>query len=101
MPEVIIYSRPDCHLCNVVERIAKTVQAEHPFILTRINVDETSDLAIRYGERVPVVLIDLVEAFSGTVTEGEFRRAIERANRQGLRGVIRSFFRIFKKPVKS
>ena len=24
MPEVIIYSRPDCHLCDVIERIAQS-----------------------------------------------------------------------------
>jgi len=100
MPDVIIYSRPGCHLCDVVERIANTVQADLPFSLTRINVDEAADLAARYGERVPVVLIDRVEAFSGKVTEGEFRRAIEKADRKGLRGVMQSFFRMFKKPAQ-
>lgn len=83
MPEVIIYSRHKCHLCDVVERIAKTVQADLPFTLTRVNVDETADLAARYGNRVPVVLIDGQEAFSGKVTEGDFRRALEKAQGRG------------------
>ena len=79
MIEVTILSRHECHLCDVVERMARHVQAEVSFTLTRMNIDETADLAARYGTRVPVVLIDQVEAFSGKVTEGELRRAIKRA----------------------
>ena len=100
MPEVIIYSRPGCHLCDVVERIARRVQADLPFTLTRMNVDESADLAARYGDRVPVVLIDQVETFAGKVTEGEFRRAIQKASRKGFFSRVLASFRMFKKPVR-
>ena len=76
MIEVTILSRHDCHLCDVALRIAQHVQTEMPFTLTRMNIDEQADLAARYGDRVPVILIDQVEALSGKMTEGEFRRAI-------------------------
>lgn len=76
MINVTILSRNDCHLCDVVLRIAQQVQSEVPFTLTRINIDETADLAARYGDRVPVVLIDQVEVLSGKMTEGDFRKAI-------------------------
>jgi len=79
MIEVTILSRHDCHLCDVVERMARHVQAEVPFTLTRMNIDEQADLVARYGDRVPVVLIDQVEAFAGKVTEGDFRRAVKKA----------------------
>lgn len=95
MVDVTILSRHDCHLCDVVERMARHVQAEVPFTLTRMNIDENADLATRYGDRVPVVLIDQVAAFSGKVTEGEFRRAIQKANRKGLLTRILSLFRMF------
>ncbi len=77
--EVTILSRHDCHLCDVVLRIAQQVRTEIPFTLTRMNIDDNADLVARYGERVPVVLIDQVEAFAGKVTEGDFRRAVKRA----------------------
>jgi hypothetical protein len=95
MIEVTILSRHDCHLCDVVLRIAKQVQAETPFTLTRMTIDENTDLAARYGDRVPVVLIDQVETFAGKVTEGDFRRAIEKAGRKGLLSRILSLFRMF------
>lgn len=95
MMHVTILSRTDCHLCDVVMRIAQQVQSETPFTLTRVNIDEQADLAARYGDRVPVVLIDQVEIFSGKVTEGEFRRAIQKANSKGLLTRLLSFFRMF------
>jgi hypothetical protein len=79
MIDVTILSRHDCHLCDVVLRIAQQVRTEVPFTLTRMNIDENADLAARYGDRVPVVLIDQVEVLSGKMTEGDFRRAVKRA----------------------
>lgn len=83
MIEVTILSRRECHLCNVVERLARHVQAEVPFTLSCMDVDDHADLAPRYGDRVPVVLINRVEVLSGRITEGDFRRAIYKAQGRG------------------
>ena len=94
MIDVTILSRHDCHLCDVVERMAKHVQAEVPFTLTRMNIDEQADLVARYGDRVPVVLIDQVEALSGKMTEGDFRRAVKRARwRQPISRILSRLWR--------
>ena len=94
MIDVTILSRPDCHLCDVVERMAKHMQAEMPFTLTRMNIDEQADLVARYGDRVPVVLIDQVEALSGKITEGDFRRAVKRARwRQPISRILSRLWR--------
>ncbi len=77
--EVTILSRRDCHLCEVVIKMAKRVQEEVPFLLKRVDVDSEPGLTQRYGERIPVVLIDQVECASGQVRETELRRAIKRA----------------------
>lgn len=82
MLEVVVLSRHDCHLCDVVMRIAEAVRSETPFTLTRRNIDEDADLAARYGTRIPVVLIDQVEVLAGTITEGDFRRAINNKARE-------------------
>jgi hypothetical protein len=82
MVDVTILSRHDCHLCDVVMRIAQKVQAETPFTLTCMNIDEQADLATRYSDRIPVVLIDQVEVLSGKITEGDFRRAINNKARE-------------------
>ena len=79
MTEVTIYSRRECHLCDVVLRIAQQIQVEHPFTLTQVKIDDAPLLLEQYGARVPVVTINGQEMFAGKVTEGDFRRAIVKA----------------------
>lgn len=79
MTTVTILSRTDCHLCHVVAKMARHLQAELPFHLNLVDIDGDADLAVRYGSRIPVVLIDQTERLAGTITEGALRRAIKRA----------------------
>ena len=76
---VIIYSRPGCHLCGVIHRMACHLQKELSFELEKIDVTTDKNLVAAYGDRVPVVVIDHKEICSGTVTEGQLRRAIKKA----------------------
>ena len=75
---VTILSREDCHLCNVVYRIAAHLQSELHIEMNIVDVDSDSSLTERYGTRVPVVLLDEIEHFAGSVTEEELRRAIKK-----------------------
>ena len=76
---VTILSREDCHLCEVVYRIATHLQSEMNTKTSKVSIEGNTTLTERYGSRVPVVLLDEVEHFAGKVTEGELRRAIKRA----------------------
>lgn len=76
---VIILSRKGCHLCDVVYRMAVRLQLELHIDIKKISVEGDTDLMERHGARVPVVLLDDIEHFSGNVTEGELRRAIKKA----------------------
>lgn len=77
--QVTILSRQDCHLCEVVAKMARRLQEDLPFRLSQVNVDEDAVLSTRYGSRIPVVLIDQVERLSGKILERDLRRAIKRA----------------------
>ena len=76
---VTILSREDCHLCGVVYRIAMKLQSELDIETSKVDIDGDSVLTDHYGARVPVILLDEVEHFTGKVTEGELRRAIKKA----------------------
>ena len=56
MSEVILYSRPDCHLCDEAEDLLSRVAPERA---VRV-VDIEDDLALieRYGLRVPVLRLE-------------------------------------------
>lgn len=78
---VTILSRPGCHLCNVLARLAQRLADDLPIEVAKVNVDEDPGLRSRYGDRVPVVLVEDLEACAGKVTEPELRRAIERTRK--------------------
>ncbi len=79
MVEVTVLSRQGCHLCEVALATVKLVQLAEPFALREQDVAADPGLEARYGSRIPVILIDGVEAFAGRVSAGDLRRAIKRA----------------------
>ncbi len=79
MLHVTILSKPGCHLCEVVLKMARRLQADRPFSLEYVDISGDTQRSARYGTRIPVVLIDQVERLSGRITEAQLRRAIKRA----------------------
>ncbi|WP_344792054.1 glutaredoxin family protein [Gryllotalpicola daejeonensis] len=61
---ITLYSKPGCHLCedarNVVDDVVARVQASARLDLQvdEIDILGDADLQNRYGEEIPVVLID-------------------------------------------
>jgi hypothetical protein len=57
--EVLLYGRPDCHLCDEVRAEISRLSSEHGWSLDVRDVDIESDdeLFKRYLERIPVVVV--------------------------------------------
>lgn len=60
---VVLYGRVGCHLCDVAREVVATVAAEAGAGWVEIDVDAAAvddggALARRYGEYLPVVLVD-------------------------------------------
>lgn len=75
---ITILSRPDCHLCSVIEKMLRRIAEDppFPFSIEACNVDDDPDRRARYGERIPVVLCDGMEVSAGPCSEGALRRAL-------------------------
>lgn len=58
MIEVSIYSRANCHLCEQALDVLEQISVEIPFTITKIFIDGDSELEKKYGEQVPVILIN-------------------------------------------
>ena len=62
MIEVLLYSRANCHLCDVAKeqiiQIQEEVKNEVQFSLEIKLIDGSADLESEYGEHVPVTLIN-------------------------------------------
>ena len=78
MPQVTLYGKPGCHLCDEARAVVERVRADHPFQLTEVDVTLDPELHRAYGERIPVVELDGEELFEFFVDEAELRRRIGR-----------------------
>jgi glutaredoxin len=78
---VVLYTRPECHLCEEARDVLLAVRAELPFELTERDISRDTALERRYLERVPVVEIDGEEAFELFVDATELRQRLARVAR--------------------
>jgi glutaredoxin len=57
-PRVTLYSRQGCHLCDDARAVVEQVCMELGQSYVEISIDDDPDLRRRYGEEVPVTLVD-------------------------------------------
>jgi glutaredoxin len=78
MTALTIYSRPGCHLCDemkaAVYRAVKT--SPHPISIEEIDISSDPDLERRYGQEIPVLMVDGRKAAKYRVREEDVTRMI-------------------------
>ena len=79
MPTLILYTKPECGLCDEAHGVIERVRADVPFELRVVDITEDAQLVARYGQRVPVVLVDGEEAYVYEVDERDLTGRIEAA----------------------
>jgi len=67
---VTLYGKQGCCLCDDAMAVLHKVQAVEPFVLEKIDISSHPDLMQRYGDHIPVVLVDGVEVFRYRIREG-------------------------------
>ena len=77
MTKVVIYSKPDCHLCEEAKVVIKAACCCTQFTLEEVNIEDDPELKRRYRYDIPVITINGVEAFRHRVSAEEFRKAME------------------------
>lgn len=55
---VTLYSRPGCHLCDVAREVVEAVCAELGESYREVDITTSEELGRRYGEEIPVTLVD-------------------------------------------
>ena len=69
---VEVYSKDDCHLCDVALSTLERIRRSHPFELVVIKIQEGKEHFDEFKERIPVIFIDKKFAFQHRVQEREF-----------------------------
>ena len=76
---VTLYTRVNCHLCDVVKDLLDEVRRERELDLTTIDVDTDAELVRLYGWEVPVVMINGRKSFKLRVDPAALRASLDRA----------------------
>ena len=71
--EIILYTKPGCHLCEVMKKEMAKADCAELYNLEEINIESSAELFARYRHDIPVLLIDGVEAFRHRLTADSFR----------------------------
>jgi glutaredoxin len=56
VPNLTVYSRNDCHLCEEMIEALRGLQGLFAFQLAVVDVDSDPELERRHGEKVPVLM---------------------------------------------
>ena len=78
MTVVTVYSRKNCHLCDVAIESLESVKAELDFQIDKIHIDGDDELINKYGEEVPVIHIDGMHHDIFRVDLKRFRSSLEK-----------------------
>jgi glutaredoxin len=77
MTTVVLFGREGCCLCDEAREVLERVRSRRPFVLEERDIDRDERLFRAYLERIPVVVIDGVEAFELFVDESELERRLD------------------------
>jgi predicted DCC family thiol-disulfide oxidoreductase YuxK len=76
--EVVVYSRPDCHLCQeAIERLISLHDEGYRFQLHEIDIESDELLLRRHLEKIPVVEVDGIVASELILDEAAVRARLD------------------------
>jgi glutaredoxin len=79
MIRVTLYSKPGCHLCEVVEQTISFVRTRRPFDFEKRNIaDDPADFQ-RYQYEIPVICVNGTEIARHQLTAAALERALDQA----------------------
>jgi hypothetical protein len=82
--QVLMYTRKGCHLCDDAWELLQRAAKRHHLSLSKLDVDKDAALVERYGDCVPVVLIDGKVRFRGVVNEVLLERVLRHEPKDGF-----------------
>jgi Glutaredoxin-like domain (DUF836) len=73
---ITLIGKPGCHLCDAAREVVARVAADTGAGLCELSINDHPDLATRYWEQIPVVLVDGAQHDFWRVDEQRLRRAL-------------------------
>lgn len=75
---MVLYSRPGCHLCELMKREIERANVAYPFELREVDISLEPELEKMYGRSIPVLEVAGRVAFKSKLSASEFERKYAR-----------------------
>ena len=79
LPEVVLYTRVGCHLCDEAKEQLLQLRKQAAFELREVDIDRDPELQRRYNDEVPVIFIGGRKAFKYRIDPREFLKRLQRS----------------------
>jgi hypothetical protein len=76
MPEVVLVTKPQCHLCEDARDVVERVTASLGMKWRERSVSDAPELLERFAEELPVLMIDGVQRDFWTIDEDRLLRLL-------------------------
>ena len=73
---LILYGKPDCHLCHEVEAMLQRLAREYPLTIQKVNILEHGELELKYRYAIPVIVLNGQLELQAPILESELRAAL-------------------------
>lgn len=77
MVNITIYSKKDCHLCEVAKETLLKTNQEFSFSLTEVDIEKDTEIFEKYKYLIPVIEIDGEKVFTYQVNEAELKKILK------------------------
>jgi len=86
-PDVVIYTKPDCPLCDKAKALLEELSKEFPLNLIEKDVNSEEKARKYYADRVPVILVNGREVAGYPPEEKWVKIALKNAHRLDMRPI--------------
>ncbi|MBI2818848.1 MAG: glutaredoxin family protein, partial [Acidobacteria bacterium] len=77
LPEVVLYTRAGCHLCDEAKQQLQQLRKQADFHLREIDIDQDAELRQLYNDEVPVIFIGSRKAFKYRINSDRFLKRLQ------------------------
>lgn len=74
MIRLVLYSKPNCHLCDVMKDELMKFKSNYEIDVSEISIENDEELSGKYGEKIPVLMYDGRMIFKYRMDNVKFER---------------------------
>jgi glutaredoxin len=88
MHKITVLSKPGCKLCKqALDVVQKVIGSRIPVVIEEVDITQDQELLEKYKNDIPVILVDNVERFRGTVDPQKLARLFMDEPGENLLGI--------------